>query len=154
MSSSLTTLVPILSGPNYQIWSTAIKSFLMLQGQWHVLSRPCPRDITVIVMTFWYVFGTDLTFFELFKLYFHLGLIMTPHVFYDLCLFPFSYVLSFTRSHGQEKSLSYYDLFNFGVLLIYGCISTLISFFLLLHHLTPILTIKILVIRADLKKNV
>ena len=31
-------------------------------------------------MTFWYVFGTDLTFFELFKLYFHLGLVTIPHV--------------------------------------------------------------------------
>ena len=47
MSSSLTTLVPVLSGPNYQVWSTAMKSFLMLQGQWRVLSRPCPRDIAV-----------------------------------------------------------------------------------------------------------
>ena len=47
MSSSLTTLVPILSGPNYQIWSTAMKSFLMSQGQWQVLSQPCPRDITL-----------------------------------------------------------------------------------------------------------
>ena len=47
MSSSLTTLVPVLSGPNYQMWSTAMKSFLMSQGQWCVLSRPCPADITV-----------------------------------------------------------------------------------------------------------
>ena len=47
MSSSLTTLVPILSGPNYQVWSTAMKSFLMSQGQWRVLSCPCPKDITV-----------------------------------------------------------------------------------------------------------
>ena len=47
MSSSLTTLVPVLSGPNYQVWSTAMKSFLMSQGQWRVLSCPCPRDITV-----------------------------------------------------------------------------------------------------------
>ena len=47
MSSSLTTLVPVLSGPNYQLWSTAMKSFLMSQGQWRVLSRPCPRDITL-----------------------------------------------------------------------------------------------------------
>ena len=46
MLSSLTTLVPILSDPNYQVWSTAMKSFLMLQGQWCVLSHPCPRDIT------------------------------------------------------------------------------------------------------------
>ena len=47
MSSSLTSLVPILSGPNYQAWSVAMKGFLMSQGQWHVLSRPCPRDITL-----------------------------------------------------------------------------------------------------------
>ena len=47
MSSSLTTLVPVLSGPNYQTWSVAMKSFLMSQGQWHVLSRKCPDDITV-----------------------------------------------------------------------------------------------------------
>ena len=47
MSSSLTTLVPVLSGPNYQMWSTAMKSFLMSQGQWHVLSRPCPVNITI-----------------------------------------------------------------------------------------------------------
>ena len=47
MSSSLTTLVPVLSGPNYQAWSVAMKSFLMSQGQWRVLSRPCPRDITL-----------------------------------------------------------------------------------------------------------
>ena len=47
MSSSLTTLVPVLSGPNYQIWSVAMKSFLISQGQWRVLSRPCPADIAV-----------------------------------------------------------------------------------------------------------
>ena len=47
MASSLTSLVPILSGPNYQAWSIAMKGFLMSQGQWHVLSRPCPRDITL-----------------------------------------------------------------------------------------------------------
>ena len=47
MSSSLTTLVPVLSGPNYQIWSVAMKSFLMSQGQWRVLSRKCPDDITL-----------------------------------------------------------------------------------------------------------
>ena len=47
MSSSLTTLVPVLSGPNYQAWSVAMKSFLMSQGQWRVLSQKCPADITV-----------------------------------------------------------------------------------------------------------
>ena len=47
MSSSLTTLVPVLSSPNYQVWSVAMKSFLMSQGQWRVLTHPCPRDITL-----------------------------------------------------------------------------------------------------------
>ena len=63
-------------------------------------------------MTFWYVFWNGLNFFELFKLYFLTGLITTPHVFYVhmTYVYSFSYVLSFTRSHGQEKSLSYYDL--------------------------------------------
>ena len=57
-------------------------------------------------MTFWYVFiGTDLIFSN-FYLYFHLGLITTPHVLYV----HMTYVSFFARSHGQEKSLSYYDL--------------------------------------------
>ena len=34
MSSQLTNLVPVLDGTNYQQWSTAMKSFLMSQGQW------------------------------------------------------------------------------------------------------------------------
>ena len=38
------------------------------------------QSLPVIVMTFWYVFWNGLNFFELFKLYFHLGLITTPHV--------------------------------------------------------------------------
>ena len=38
--------------------------------------------LLVIVMTFWYITRNGLNFFELFKLYFHLGLITTPHVFY------------------------------------------------------------------------
>ena len=68
----------------------------------------------VIVMTFWYVFWNGLTFFELFKLLFSLGIDHDPPCSlcsHDLCLFPFSHVSFFTRSHGQEKSLSYYDLF-------------------------------------------
>ena len=36
------------------------------------------QSLPVIVMTFWYVFWNGLNFFELFKLYFHLGLITTP----------------------------------------------------------------------------
>ena len=45
---------------------------------------------------------------------------------------PFSYVSFFTRSLDQEKSLSYYDLFDFRVLL-YGRILTLIFYFLIYH---------------------
>ena len=53
-----------------------------------------------------------LNFFELFKLYFHLGLITTPHVLYVHMTYVYSFfhVSFFTRSHGQEKSLSYCDL--------------------------------------------
>src|ERR1700743_3563939 len=34
MSSQLTTLVPMLTGPNYQDWAKAMKHFLQSQGQW------------------------------------------------------------------------------------------------------------------------
>ena len=50
--------------------------------------------------------GTNLDFFKTFFIL-HLGLITTPHVLYV----HMTYVSFFTRSHGQEKSLSYYDLF-------------------------------------------
>ena len=51
----------------------------------------------VIVMTFWYVFGTDLTFFELLKkLYCHLGLITTPMFFYVHTTYVYSLFLCFT----------------------------------------------------------
>ena len=67
-------------------------------------------------MAFWYVFiGTDLYFFELFKLLFLFGIDHDPPCSlcsHDLCLFPFLYVYFFTRSHGQEKSTSYYDLLS------------------------------------------
>ena len=83
-----------------------------LQGVAFVCSTTSMVVVVVIIMTFWYVFGMDLSFFELFKLYFHLGLIMTPHVFYVhmTYVYSLSYISSFTRSHGQEKSLLYYDL--------------------------------------------
>ena len=42
-------------------------------------------------MTFWYVFGMDLTFWTFLKLYFHLGLITTPHVFYDHMTYVYSF---------------------------------------------------------------
>ena len=52
----------------------------------------------VIVVTFWYVFGTDLTFLNFLNFYFHLGLITTPHVLHDhmTYVYSFSYVLFFT----------------------------------------------------------
>ena len=49
----------------------------------------------VIVMTFWYVFWNGLNFFELFKLYFHLGLITTPHVLYVHMTYVYSFFLCF-----------------------------------------------------------
>ena len=43
MPRSLTTsLVPVLDGTNYQQWASAIKSFLLSQGQWRVISKPAP----------------------------------------------------------------------------------------------------------------
>ena len=110
----------------------------------------------VIVMTFWYVFRNGLTFFELFKLYSSLGIDHDPPCFlcsHDLCLFLFHYVSSFTRSHGQEKSLSYYDLFDFGVLLFYGRILTLIFFYFLHYPTTPILPVHVDQRRPHLKED-
>ena len=78
-------------------------------------------------------FQNRLNFFELFKLLFSLGIDHDPPCFlcsHDLCLFP-SYVSLFTRSYGQEKSLLYYDLFDFRVL-FYGRTPTLIFIFHLL----------------------
>ena len=40
MSSSLTTLVPVLNGPNYTSWAPMMQSFLMSQGQWKVMDPP------------------------------------------------------------------------------------------------------------------
>ena len=124
-----------------------------------VLTRnPFPEGIAVSDMCHRYDFlvhlWNRLNFFELFKLYFLLGLIMTPHVFHDHMIYVYSFfhVSFFTRSHGQEKSSSYYDLFNFRVL-FYGHTPTFIFLFLL-YYPTPILTIKILIIWADLEKSV
>ena len=107
--------------------------------------------LDVIVMTFWYVFWNGLIFFELFKLYFHLGLIMTPHV-HMTYVYSFSHVSFFTRSHGQEKSLLYYDLFDFGVL-FYRRIPTFILFHFLYNPTTPILPIYVNQRRPYLEKD-
>ena len=42
MSSSLTSLIPVLDGTNYQQWASTMKSFLLSQGQWKVISKPAP----------------------------------------------------------------------------------------------------------------
>ena len=89
-------------------------------------------------------YGTDLTFFKLFIL-FSLWIGHDPHVPYDHMTYVYSFlhVSLFTRSHGQEKSLSYYDLlYDFGVL-FYGRIPTLIFFHFLHDPTTPILPVEI-----------
>ena len=256
MSSSLTTLVPVLTGPNYQTWAPAMKSFLMLQGQWHILSCPCPYDITLDkdgnclemdklpsdkkikenqekiedweetnskavgnitlclspaiqgnytdpsmesagifwaaletaygkpgvivtylkfqaaietrmsdhedpslcidkmithlthVMSLFLSFGNDFGlgsyFSNFFNLYSSSKIGHDPPCSHDLCLFLFI-CFHFTQSHGQEKSLLYYDLFDFRVLL-YGRTPTLIYIFLF-YTTTPILTINIFIVR-------
>ena len=42
MSSSLTSLVPVLDGTNYQQWASVMKSFLLSQRQWKVISKSAP----------------------------------------------------------------------------------------------------------------
>ena len=67
-------------------------------------------------MTFWYVFTERTYFFSNFfyKTLFLLGIDHDPPCSlcsHDLYLNPLSYVSFFTRSHGHEKSSSYYDPF-------------------------------------------
>ena len=45
MSTSLTTLVPVLNGTNYTSWAPIMQSFLMSQGQWKVVANPPPKAI-------------------------------------------------------------------------------------------------------------
>jgi hypothetical protein len=47
MLSSLTTLIPVLSGPNYQSWAPLMTSFLMSQGQHWILKKICPTIGTI-----------------------------------------------------------------------------------------------------------
>ena len=94
-------------------------------------------------------FQNELNFFKNFSS----GIDHNPHVSYVhmTYVYSFFYVSFLSWSYGQEKSLSYYDLFDFRVL-FYGCIPPLIFLFLF-HHPTPILTIQILIIQADLEKG-
>ena len=50
MSSSLTTLILMLTGPNYTSWAPIIQSFLMSQGQWKVMDPP-PTAVEVTPAT-------------------------------------------------------------------------------------------------------
>ena len=94
-----------------------------------------------------------LNFFELFNFYFSLEIDHNPPCsLYSHDSYFLSYV-SFTRSLDQEKSISYYDLFNFGVLPIYGRIPTLIFFYLLHNPTTPILPIYVDQRRPYLEKD-
>ena len=101
------------------------------------------------------VYGTDLLFLNFLNFILHLGLITTPHVLYVhmTYVYSFPHVSFFTRSHGQEKSLSYYDLLHdFGVL-FYGRIFTLISFYFLHNPTTPILPVYVDQRRPHLEKD-
>ena len=44
MSNALTQLVPVFDGANWLIWSESIKSYLMAQGQWYVLTQTRPEE--------------------------------------------------------------------------------------------------------------
>ena len=110
----------------------------------------------VIVMTLRYDFWNGLIFFELFKLYFHLGLITTPHVLYVHMTYVYSLFLMFHSSHDHTAKRSHHRIMIFstsGNLLFYGRTPTLIFPFFLLYRTTPILTINVLVIRTDLKED-
>ena len=99
--------------------------------------------------------GTDLLFSNFLNFIFHTGLITTPHVLYVhmTYVYSFSHVSFFTRSHGQEKSLSYYDLlFDFEVLL-YGRTLTLIFLYSLHNPTTPILPVYVDQRRTHLEKD-
>ena len=99
------------------------------------------------------VYGTDLLFLNFLNFYSLFGIDHDPHVHMTYVYSFFSYVSFFTRGYGQEKSLSYYDLFNFGVLLIYGRIPTLIFFYFLHNPTTPILPVYIDQRRSHLEKD-
>ena len=112
---------------------------------------------SVIVMTFWYVFGTDLTFFfETFKLLFFIGIDHDPPCFlcsHDLCLFT---SLMFHSSHDPMTKRSHHRIMifcDFRVQLFYGRITTLILFYFLHNPTTPILPIYVDQRRTYLEKD-
>ncbi|KIJ61058.1 hypothetical protein HYDPIDRAFT_31765 [Hydnomerulius pinastri MD-312] len=46
MSNALTSLVPILTGVNWQDWSPLMEAYLMSQGQWYMLMETRPELTT------------------------------------------------------------------------------------------------------------
>ena len=39
------SVVPVLTGPNYQHWASSMTSYLMSQGQWASVATECPKEI-------------------------------------------------------------------------------------------------------------
>ena len=39
------SVVPVLTGPNYQHWASSMTSYLMSQGQWASVATKCPKEI-------------------------------------------------------------------------------------------------------------
>src|SRR5579864_1133235 len=44
MSSTLTTMVPLLDGSNFQVWSQQIGAYLMSQGWLRIVQKGLPTD--------------------------------------------------------------------------------------------------------------
>ena len=54
MSSSLTSLVPVLTGPhNYSEWASRMESYLGSQGQWSAMTRPRPVELIFVESMTW-----------------------------------------------------------------------------------------------------
>src|ERR1700752_2765101 len=49
MSQQLTSLVPVLDGSNYGLWSQAVKAYLMSLGLWGYVTGniECPDEVTI-----------------------------------------------------------------------------------------------------------
>ena len=56
---------------------------------------PFPHKVNVIVMTFWYVFGTDLYFLNFLNFIFYSGLITNPHASYGHMTYVYSFFICF-----------------------------------------------------------
>ena len=94
-------------------------------------------------------------FFRTFYYYSSLGIDHDPHVLYDHMTYVYSFLM-FHSSHDHMAKRSHYHImifFNFGVLLIYGRIPTLILFYFLHDLTTPILPVYVDQRRPDLQKD-